>query len=166
MLRLTLVRHAKTAPAHHGQEDWDRELEAKGRYEAQMMGQRLKDRDLVPDLLITSPAVRARSTTQILAQQLKVRSNHIIENEQLYLASAEVMLVVLKEQAAKHQHIFIVGHNPGITEFADRLSQDRPIDNMPTCAVFTLEFDATSWGDVEWRSGMNAQFDYPASYAG
>jgi phosphohistidine phosphatase len=126
----------------------------------------LKDRGLVPDLLITSPAVRARSTSQILVAQLKLRANHVIEDERLYLASPEIMLVVLKEQAAKHRHVFIVGHNPGITEFADRLAQDRPIDNMPTCAVFTMEFEATSWGDLEWRSGVKAQFDYPASYAG
>jgi len=165
MLRLTLVRHAKTAPAHDGQEDWDRELEAKGQHEARMMGQRLKDRNLIPDLIVTSPAVRARSTTQILAQQLKVRSNHIAEDERLYLASPDVMLTVVKESAGKHRHVFVIGHNPGITEFADRLSKDRSLDNMPTCAVYTLEFDVTSWSDLEWRSGVNAQFDYPASYA-
>jgi phosphohistidine phosphatase len=164
MLRLTLVRHAKTAPAHDGQEDWDRELEAKGQHEAQMMGQRLKDRDLIPDLILTSPAVRARSTTKILAQQLKVRSTHITEDERLYLASPEVMLTVLKETGRKYQHVFVVGHNPGITELADRLSKDRSLDNMPTCAVYTLEFDVKSWTEVEWRSGVNAQFDYPASY--
>jgi phosphohistidine phosphatase len=165
MFRLTLIRHAKTAPAHDGQEDWNRELEAKGRHEAKMMGQRLKGRGLIPGLLITSPAVRARSTTQILAQQLKLPANRIIEDEQLYLASPDVMLTVVKERSGNEGHICIVGHNPGITEFAERVSKDRPIDNMPTCAVFTLEFDVKSWSDLEWRSGVNAEFDYPASYA-
>jgi phosphohistidine phosphatase len=161
MLRLTLIRHAKTAPAHDGQEDWDRELEAKGRYEAQMMGQRLKDRELIPQLVITSPAVRARSTTRVLAQQLKLRADRIIEDERLYLASPEVMLEVVKQCDRTCDHMFVVGHNPGITEFADRLSNDRPIDNMPTCAVFTMEFDVKSWSELEWRSGLNAEFDYP-----
>ena len=161
MLRLTLVRHAKTAPAHDGQEDWDRELEAKGWHEAKTMAQRLKDRELSPDFVITSPAVRARSTTKIIAERLKIRRECIVEDEQLYLASPEVMLSVIKAQGGKHDHVLVVGHNPGITEFADRLSKDRPIDNMPTCAVFTLEFDVKSWTEVEWRSGVNAEFDYP-----
>jgi|SRR4051794_21776721 phosphohistidine phosphatase len=165
MLRLTLIRHAKTAPAHDGQEDWDRELEAKGRHEAKMMGRRLKSRELIPGLVITSPAVRARSTTQILAEQLKLRADRITEDEQLYLASPEVMLTVVKERGGDQAHLCVVGHNPGITEFADRLSHDRPIDNMPTCAVFTLEFDVKNWSEIEWRSGLNAAFDYPASYA-
>jgi phosphohistidine phosphatase len=165
MFRLTLVRHAKTAPAHDGQEDWDRELEAKGRQEAKTMAQRLKDRRLIPDLVITSPATRARSTTQIIAERLKMTGERIIEDEQLYLASPEVMLSVIKGQSDKHKHVLVVGHNPGITELADRLSKDRPIDNMPTCAVFTLEFDVKSWSEVEWRSGVDAEFDYPGSYA-
>jgi phosphohistidine phosphatase len=161
MLRITLIRHAKTAPAYDGQEDWNRELEAKGRHEAQVMGQRLKDRELIPDLVITSPAVRARSTAKILCEQIKVRGNHVIEDERLYLASPDVMLTVVKELAGKHNHVFVVGHNPGITEFGDRLSHDRPIDNMPTCAVFTLEFEVKSWSEIEWRSGINVEFDYP-----
>jgi phosphohistidine phosphatase len=161
MLRLTLVRHAKTAPAHDGQEDWDRELEAKGRHEAQTMAQRLKDRELSPDFIITSPAVRARSTTRIIAERIKIRRERIVEDEQLYLASPEVMLSVIKAQGSKHAHVLVVGHNPGITEFADRLSKERPIDNMPTCAVFTLQFDVESWTEVEWRTGVNAEFDYP-----
>ncbi|HEU4601058.1 MAG TPA: histidine phosphatase family protein [Steroidobacteraceae bacterium] len=161
MLRLTLIRHAKTSPAHDGQEDWDRELEAKGKHEAQMMSERVKDQDLIPDLIITSPAVRARSTTKIFAEHLKVRKNHIVEDERLYLASPDVMLTVLKELSGTHHHVFMVGHNPGITEFADRLSKERSVDNMPTSAVFTLEFHVKNWADVEWRSGVNAEFDYP-----
>jgi phosphohistidine phosphatase len=125
------------------------------------MGQRLIDRELIPDFVITSPATRARDTTKILAEQLKIRADRIVEDERLYLASPEVMLTVVKELAAKHTHVFVVGHNPGITEFADRLAKDRPLDNMPTCAVFTLEFDAKIWNEVEWRSGVNAEFDYP-----
>jgi phosphohistidine phosphatase len=165
MLRLTLVRHAKTAPAHDGQEDWDRELEAKGRHEAQTMARRLKDRGLVPEFVITSPAVRARSTTQVLVKHLKLNADRVIEDERLYLASPQVMLDVVRELAGTRNHVFVVGHNPGITEFAERLAKDRPIDNMPTCAVFTLEFDVKNWSQLEWRSGVNAEFDYPASYA-
>ncbi len=56
----------------------------------------------------------------------------------------------------------IVGHNPGLTEFADALSCERSIDNMPTCAVYTLEFDIEDWSELEFAQGVNAELDYPA----
>lgn len=62
MLRLTLIRHAKTEPARPGQEDWDRVLEPRGQKDAPEMGQRLKHRHMKPDKIISSPAVRAITT--------------------------------------------------------------------------------------------------------
>jgi phosphohistidine phosphatase len=55
----------------------------------------------------------------------------------------------------------IVGHNPGLTEFADRVSAERDIDNMPTCAIYTLEFEIKDWSELEWDSGVNVDFDNP-----
>ena len=55
----------------------------------------------------------------------------------------------------------IFGHNPGITECANRLSAGEQIDNMPTCAIYSLEFDLKDWSALAWNSGVNADFDYP-----
>jgi phosphohistidine phosphatase len=55
----------------------------------------------------------------------------------------------------------VVGHNPGITEFADRISSEREVDNMPTCAVYTLQFPIAAWSELEWDSGVDAELDYP-----
>ena len=55
----------------------------------------------------------------------------------------------------------VVGHNPGITEFANRLSADDTIDNMPTCAVFTARFEIAAWDRLDWGRGQDAEFDYP-----
>lgn len=163
MLRLTLIRHAKTEPQHSGQEDWDRALEGRGQHDAIEMGQRLKQRKLKPEKLLASPAVRAITTAQLIGRELGFAPERIVQNERLYLASAKEMLKVIQETGGDAKHLAVVGHNPGITEFADQVAADRSIDNMPTAAVFTLEFDIEDWSQLAWKSGTNAEFDYPAN---
>lgn len=161
MRRLTLLRHAKTEAQHSGQEDWDRVLEPRGIKDAPEMARRLRDRKLKPDLVITSPAVRAQTTAQIFARELHLPAAKLLQDERLYLASPKALKEVIREMGGQAHHLMIVGHNPGLTEFADRVSAERGIDNMPTCAIYTLEFDLDSWSELEWDSGVNAELDYP-----
>ena len=161
MLRLTLVRHAKTEPAYSGQEDWDRVLEPRGQRDAPEMARRLKDRKLKPDKILASPAVRAITTANIMARVLGVQGAKILQDERLYLASPRAILDVIQELGDSSKHLMLVGHNPGISEFGDKLSGERTLDNMPTCAVYTLQFDIKNWSELTWASGINAEFDYP-----
>ena len=161
MLRLTLVRHAKTEAGHSDQEDWDRALEPRGQRDAPEMGRRLKGRGLKPDKVLTSPAVRAISTTSILIRELGVSATKVTPDERLYLASVKQLHCVVRELGGHAKHLMIVGHNTGLTEFADELSSERSIDNRPTCAVYTLEFHIKDWSELEFASGVNAEFDYP-----
>jgi phosphohistidine phosphatase len=160
-MRLTLLRHAKTEAQHSGQEDWDRMLEPRGQRDAPEMARRLRERHLKPDLVITSPAVRALTTAQIFMRELHLAASKLQQDERLYLASPKVLMEVIRELGGTARHLMIVGHNPGLTEFADRVSADREIDNMPTCAIYTLEFEIDDWRELEWDSGMNAELDYP-----
>jgi len=161
MKRLTLLRHAKTETAHSGQDDWDRELEPRGQKDAPEMARRLRERKLKPDRIITSPATRALATANIFARELHLSASKLEQDERLYLAAPKVLLEVIRELGGTDKHLMIVGHNPGLTEFADRVSAERDIDNMPTCAIYTLEFDLDNWGQLEWNSGVNAELDYP-----
>src|SRR5262245_45492278 len=161
MLRLTLVRHAKTEPGRTGQEDWDRVLEPRGQRDAPEMGRRLKDRGLKPTKILTSPAVRALTTATIIARELRYSADKVQQDERLYLAAPKDMLKVVHELVGDAAHLMIFGHHPGITEFADKLSMEREIDNMPTCAVYTLEFEIKEWNQLDWGSGVNAELDYP-----
>ena len=164
MRRLTLLRHAKTEPAHSGQEDWDRVLEARGQKDAPEMGRRLRERKLKPDKVISSPAVRAITTASIVARELGLTASSVLQDERVYLAAPKALMQVVHELGGDTQHLMIVGHNPGLTEFADRLSADRDVDNMPTCAVYTLLFDIDDWSELDWGSGVDAEFDYPKNY--
>jgi phosphohistidine phosphatase len=161
MLCLTLIRHAKAEPARHGQEDWDRPLEGRGMRDAPEMARRLKSATRKPDKMLTSPAVRALTTATLMSRELGVAVGKVLQDDRLYLASPKAMLGVVQELGGTAKHLAVVGHNPGITEFADKLSAERSIDNMPTCAVYRLEFEIDDWSELVWGSGVNAEFDYP-----
>lgn len=164
MKRLTLIRHAKAEPALAGQEDWERALEASGVKDAQEMGRRLKTRGLKPHLLLTSPAARALATAKHIGQVLCPKLE-IVQKERLYLAQPKLFFSVLHEADAAAEHIIVVGHNPGISEFADALSSERRIDNMPTAAIVTMEVDVSSWDELDVAMGVDVEFDWPSRMA-
>jgi phosphohistidine phosphatase len=161
MRRLTLVRHAKSDWSLPGQVDWDRPLNKRGQRDAPEMARRLRSRKLKPDLLISSPAVRAITTASVMARELKVAATQLRQDERLYLASPPDMLAVVRELGGDARHLMVFGHNPGITEFANQLSASEQIDNLPTCGVFTALFNLADWAGLDWGSGREAEFDYP-----
>lgn len=156
---LTLLRHAKAEPGGSDREDWHRALDPKGRRDAADVSRRLRERELVPTLILSSPAVRAIDTAKVFARALG--TSNLVPDERLYLATPKVMLEVVRERGGEADHLMVVGHNPGITEFADQLSAERSLDNMPTCSAYTLRFDIRNWKQLDWRSGTDADFEYP-----
>lgn len=161
MKRLTLVRHAKTDPALAGQQDWERTLTRRGENDAMEMAHRLKKRKFKPDLMLVSTAQRARATAAIFAKEWDLADKHIRYDERLYLADPKHLLEIVRELGGDEKHLMLVGHNPGICDFADKLSQEQRIEAMPTCAVFTAKFKLDDWQDLEWGSGIDVELDYP-----
>lgn len=164
MKRLTLVRHAKSDWSLAGQADWDRPLNKRGQRDAPEMARRLRSRRLKPDLILTSPAVRAVSTAAVMARELKVPAAQLLQDERLYLATPADLLTVVRERGGEARHIMVFGHNPGMTECANRLSAGDHIDNLPTCGVFTAKFAVESWTELDWGGGQDAEFDYPKNH--
>jgi phosphohistidine phosphatase len=105
--------------------------------------------------------VRTLATTSIMIRELAVPAGKVTPDERLYLAGPKELLAVVRELGGTSKHLMLVGHNPGLTEFADTLSSERSIDNLPTCAVYTLEFAIKNWSELELATGVNAEFDYP-----
>ena len=165
MKRITLVRHAKSDWSLPDQQDWDRVLNKRGQRDAPEMARRLRALKLKPDLILTSPAVRAVTTASIMARELKVPAHALHQDERLYLADPQQIVDVVKELAGGAGHVMVFGHNPGITECANRLSTGEQIDNLPTCGTFTARFDIDEWRQLAWHSGLEAEFDYPRNTA-
>jgi len=164
MKRLTLVRHAQAESAYPGQSDFERVLTRRGVEDAAEMARRLKARKLSVDYILSSPAPRAFATAEVFARGLKISPACIEKDDRLYTAGPAEFLAVLHELNA-HAHILVAAHNPGITEFADKLSSERRIDAMPTCAVTTMQFAIDDWTDLQWNTGTDVDLDYPARQA-
>lgn len=161
MKRLTLVRHAQADNPVSDQQDWDRPLTARGLSDAAVMARRLKSQRLRPELMLSSPALRARQTAEVFAKCFSFTATQLQLVEELYLADAKHLLTAIQQLGKDCGHLLVVGHNPGIAEFADKLSQERGVDSMPTSAVYTVQFDIKTWQELLPGTGVNVAFDYP-----
>ena len=110
------------------------------------MGKRLRKREVKPDLLMSSPALRALTTAQLIADELGYQRNDIALDERLYASSADNLLAIICALDDKLDRVMLFGHNPEFTDLAHRLSSE--ITDMPTCAVAEFRFDANVWVDV------------------
>lgn len=160
MKTLTLLRHAKSSWSDRDQSDFDRPLNKRGKRDAPLMGRRLAERGLQPDLLLASPARRARLTVDAVAGELAVDTSRIIYDERLYLATLEALVTVVRSVAAELQHVMLVGHNPGLTELANYLVDGR-LRNIPTSGAFSVELPIPTWQQLERGSASLLFYDYP-----
>jgi len=160
MKTLFLVRHAQADNALPGESDFGRVLTRRGMQDATEMARRLEERDLIPQLLLTSAARRAHTTTIVLANELQVSEKQLRIDERIYTASVNDLLAIVQEQSLPDR-LMLVGHNPTMTEFADKLSSERSIDAMPTCGIVSMRFKVAKWSDIGWRTAIDVDLDYP-----
>jgi len=161
-LTLILMRHAKSAWDDPALDDFDRPLNGRGRASAPVIGRWLSERGHLPDEVVVSGARRTVETWSRMAGNLPATAT-MRSDPVLYHASPETMLGLMKG-AASPTTMFI-GHNPGLAEFAGRLARapyphDRFVD-FPTGAVAVMNFDAASWGRVDWGTAEVVDFAVP-----
>ncbi|MEO8804571.1 MAG: histidine phosphatase family protein [Burkholderiaceae bacterium] len=146
MKTLFLVRHAESSRGDPSLADRDRPLAERGLKDAPKMGKRLAKRQVSPDLLVSSPALRALTTAQLIADELGCARKDIVVDDRLYTSSMNGLLAAIHALDQKLDRVMLFGHNPEFTDLAHRLSSD--IANMPTCAVAEFRFDTKKWSDV------------------
>lgn len=127
------------------------------------MAKVLYKKEIFPDLILSSTAVRAYELAKILAKVFDYKSKHIITERELYLASPDEMLKVVRHIDDNHNTVFLVSHNPGITLFANELCECN-IDNIPTTGIVSIKFDTDSWKQVGYGKGQFVFFDYPRNH--
>ena len=159
MKTLFLVRHAKSSRDDPSLPDRGRPLDDRGKQDAPMMGKRLARRDVKPDLLVSSPALRALTTAQIIAAELGYQRKNIVVDDRLYASSPDDLLAVIRALDKKLDRVMLFGHNPEFTDLTHRLSSE--IIDMPTCAVAEFSFDTKAWSDVGDVMPAKAVLDFP-----
>lgn len=164
MKTLYIIRHAKSSWDGSAVDDLDRPLNERGKLDAPRMGKRLKEKDIHPDIMLSSPAKRALSTGRRIAKILKYPKEAIATDRRLYHADEETILSVVQELKDKFNNVILFSHNPGLTDFVNTLiNGEFDIDNVPTCGVVAFQFDVDSWKDITWGKGKMLFFDYPKS---
>ncbi len=159
--RLTLLRHGHAQPIDSCAEDFERELTRRGTIEAQEIGARLLQRDLIPDLILVSPAERAWSTAEIVAAACELDAKQIQGARELYLATPEALWRVLHSRAGSAKHIMICGHNPGLSQIASRLGPDPKRRELPTAGIATAHWHHADWAMLQPESAESCEFDDP-----
>lgn len=156
---LTLVRHAKSSWSDAELSDFERPLNRRGERDAPQMGRRFAGVEPPPDVLLSSPAARAKRTAEVIAAAAGLGDTLRFE-QALYLASPGQMLSLVQEQDDTVDHLALVGHNPGMTALANLLG-DAGIPNVPTCGIVRLELDVEHWRDAAPGRAHLLDFDYP-----
>ena len=160
MKTLLLIRHAKSSWEDEGLSDFDRPLNDRGKRDAPMMAERLHERGIRIDAFISSPAKRARKTCEQFIKQYKKNENEILFKTELYMASENAFTDVIEKLDDKFDTVAIFSHNPGITEFANSMTDAR-IDNIPTSGIFAVNIDAKKWNKFRESKKKFLFFDYP-----
>ncbi len=160
MKTLYIVRHAKSSWDFPELTDHERPLNKRGKRDAPKMGKRLKKKGILPDLIISSTANRALTTCEVIAEAIGYSNSRIMADRNVYHAGSNTLLEVMHHTNDNFASLMLFGHNPGFTDFANRLAQT-DIWNIPTCGVFACTFDVNSWKEVEFGKGKLSFFDYP-----
>ncbi len=146
MKTLLILRHAKSSWNHPGLSDHDRPLNKRGKRDASRMGQLLRDLNLVPDLIITSTAKRARKTAKKVAKTSGYQAG-VMKTDAFYHAGPEDYLAVLQALTGDYERVMVIGHNPGLEDLVEGLTGEDEI--MPTAALAQITLPIERWQDLQ-----------------
>ena len=160
MKKLIIVRHAKSSWDALTLTDFDRPLNARGLHDAPAMARHLLSKGISIDAFISSPAVRAKTTALSFMEVFQKPASELILIPELYHPVSNALFNAVCDADNTYETICIFSHNPGITEFVNRLTTTK-IDNMPTCGVFAITSDTPHWNEFDMANHQFWFFDYP-----
>jgi phosphohistidine phosphatase len=153
--RLLVLRHAKSSWDDVARDDWARPLSPRGERDAPRVGHLLRERSLIPELIITSDAIRAHATARAVAEAAGYEGT-IVAEPSLYHAKPDELLATLNGVTDKVRAVLIVGHNPGLEDLVAQLTGE-PLD-LPTAALVHLAVPVDDWRDLTVSTGASVVF--------
>lgn len=156
------MRHAKAVTASGLENDFDRNLNDRGKIDAAEMGRRLKHKGVLPDVVLCSAARRTQKTARIVAHELGYPDDAVQAEFDLYNASVHETLQVLRNITDEAKQVLLVGHNPAITSLVGYLT-GAYVEHVPTAGVALVHFPIKTWKQLVDLSGKLDWFDFPKS---
>ncbi|MBK8442878.1 MAG: histidine phosphatase family protein [Sphingobacteriales bacterium] len=169
MKTLILIRHAKSSWEFPELEDRERPLKKRGKNDAALIADYMLGKKILPDVWFSSPAVRALSTANIIADILekKLKTLSISIDKRLYFEGVEAMLAVVHQLPSEAKNAVLFGHNPDISSFINYLSSDDEMEReLPTCGLVQLRFDIKEWKQIAAGGGKFFMLLYPSMLKG
>ena len=156
MARITLIRHGKAEMPRIGGDDFERGLIQRGMRNAEAVGRFMQDHKLLPDLVLVSPARRARQTYELMSTSWP-NPPHVVYEDKLYEVSADTLLRLIFAHGRDVESVAVVGHNPSLvvllTHFVGHVDGEVNLGYFPTCCVADVGFDAAKIGNIEPEEG-------------
>lgn len=163
MKTLSLLRHAEASWDDLSLSDFDRTLNQRGEQEAKDMAELLQAKGIHPQQVVSSPAIRAISTAEIIAYTFGVEAGTIQQVSSIYEASVNDLMQIVQGLDDQKEHILLIGHNPGLSMFANSLTGKRY--SFPTCGFLSLELDINAWPEVTQGVGNERAYYYPHEFS-
>lgn len=163
MKTLYLIRHAKSDWSDPLSSDFERGLNKRGKGDAPLMGDILFKKGIQPDLILSSPAHRAKATAFIIAQKLSYSTDDIRFEQSLYASDTEIICSLIRGVSDKINSVMIFGHNPEFTECANMICGST-IDNIPTCGVVAMQLKDDIWESIGSNSAKLLFFETPKKH--
>ena len=157
-----LIRHAKSCWNDGELSDFERGLKKRGLSDLETMGSYLALQNIKPDLILSSASLRTQLTADGLAQKIKYDGTTQYMDE-LYLTRPEMIMNVLSLQEDKYDRIFLVGHNPSLTELAKKFQKEN-FTKFPTLGILAINLNINSWKDIEEAKGKIDFFIIPKQF--
>jgi phosphohistidine phosphatase len=158
--RLFIIRHGKSSWDHPELADIHRPLADRGIQNAATMAVRLRDRGMIPGLLLSSPATRALDTALIMSRIWELPPDALRIHDAIYEASEGDINAVLATISSQVKDVAIFGHNPTFTLYANRFL-DPPLNNLPTAGVVVVTLESQSWKGLGRSMVAKTFVDYP-----
>ena len=160
MKTLFLLRHAKSSWDYPRLRDFERPLAGRGNRDAPVMGRRFLERGAKVDCIISSPAVRARSTALLMAEAIGFPVDDVASNPDLYFCGTAMYLKAASLVDENCEFAMLVGHNPTITDFANEMT-NAGIANIPTCGLVEMSLPIDHWREIGPGIATLVKFDFP-----
>jgi phosphohistidine phosphatase len=157
MKTLLLMRHAKSSWKESNIPDHDRPLNRRGKHDAPLMGKLLRDQKMNLDLIISSTALRAKTTANLIAKAVRYKGK-IVLDKSIYNAEPMDLLTLLSNSSEENNSILLIGHNPTVEETVQMLTNSPEI-TMATCAIAHLTLSIDTWADLKEKKTFSSKLE-------
>lgn len=154
MKTLLLARHGTAEERREGENDFDRTLTEAGKKESAIAGKKLLSMNLVPEIIISSPAPRAFRTAEIIAEKIKFSKEKIKTEKVLYTGNVQKALQLLSQISGEIKIVMLCGHNPLLEEIFSSLCEGR-VNEIHKGDIAAVSFEMYDWRNVKGNTGIN-----------